>query len=552
MSGSNPVEACLSYECRRRVSNKTSTSKPRPLHDFLEDAGGIFPFRSGLGLGTKSKSIFLSRNGFLQGKAWRVLGACRHGRDGEPFVVLLKAKSDSQLAILQHKELQSIGYVPLVGARGERDASGSPGLRYCCSQDLESVALWTSSSIQSYQESGAGGGRVLCKKYEVCSRAYLREENLIACDYSRDGLSLVALSHSEERGYSFKRYSLPGLDSQEIGPPHKGGIKGSEVAHASLSFGRGGAPQVCLATGDSRFCILDASLGVVCSRTLPKAAGTSALRSISWHKGRGLILCATDDSVFALDQALQELPWRDDRLHGDGNSSSSARLSSSDLLRGDAPGALATIFWDEDARDEATLTSEDETVVLGFGGGSREDSTFGSPRSLVLGYLESKRWPEMRALLRAAYLRGSDLRDLTRVVEDAARGGVADEDVYSWGALSSLFDCLKVLGGGRRSRAAEEAKGAVHSIALGYLERGSPELAVLLASTAGGVDLNEFLYKYLAQNGEPRLAGVCWANLRKEAGEDWRAPRAADGDHPRLLLAPATLRALARAAGSQA
>ena len=263
MSGSNPVEACLSYECRRRVSNKTSTSKPRPLHDFLEDAGGIFPFRSGLGLGTKSKSIFLSRNGFLQGKAWRVLGACRHGRDGEPFVVLLKAKSDSQLAILQHKELQSIGYVPLVGARGERDASGSPGLRYCCSQDLESVALWTSSSIQSYQESGAGGGRVLCKKYEVCSRAYLREENLIACDYSRDGLSLVALSHSEERGYSFKRYSLPGLDSQEIGPPHKGGIKGSEVAHASLSFGRGGAPQVCLATGDSRFCILDASLGVV-------------------------------------------------------------------------------------------------------------------------------------------------------------------------------------------------------------------------------------------------------------------------------------------------
>ena len=72
MSGSNPVEACLSYECRRRVSNKTSTSKPRPLHDFLEDAGGIFPFRSGLGLGTKSKSIFLSRNGFLQGKAWRV------------------------------------------------------------------------------------------------------------------------------------------------------------------------------------------------------------------------------------------------------------------------------------------------------------------------------------------------------------------------------------------------------------------------------------------------------------------------------------------------
>ena len=39
-----------------------------------------------------------------------------------------------------------------------------------------------------------------------------------------------------------------------------------------------------------------------------KGGGTSALRSISWHKGRGLILCATDDSVFAMDQVLQELP----------------------------------------------------------------------------------------------------------------------------------------------------------------------------------------------------------------------------------------------------
>ena len=88
----------------------------------------------------------------------------------------------------------------------------------------------------------------------------------------------------------------------------------------------------------------------------------------------------------------------------------------------------------------------------------------------------------------------------------------------------------------------------MNRVALDYLSKGNYEAAVMIASTLHSPTLCEFLYKFLMQHGEARLANICWHSLN-HASTSGGGPRAtySDPGKPKTLgnlFAPATLKAL--------
>ena len=159
-----------------------------------------------------------------------------------------------------------------------------------------------------------------------------------------------------------------------------------------------------------------------------------------------------------------------------------------------------------------------------------------------MSYLQSKQWPKMKALMEVAFLRSSDVKALMELVEEIAKTSAID-DTSSWKTFSFLFqrvaELAKLKPDDNPSQDLAE-KASLHRIALDYLTEGQFEAAVQVASALLSPELNEFLYKYMMQNGEARLAKVCWANLKECGGP--RRPK--PSGEPALLFAPATLRAL--------
>ena len=560
----------LAYETTARYGNKTSTSKARPLEEYLEEADGHFPFDSGLSVATRNRSVFLSRNGYFQGKSWKVIGVCRHGRESEPYALLTKTKSDVQLAVIQYKELLSMGYVPLVATRQSADGTSNPNLRVCCNTDCSKIVLWTSNSILSYKVSESHAGKKACTKFALGARTYLEDETLLDCKFNGAD-TLAVLSHARPGQYIFNSYGASDLLSWENGR-HKVNAKVEDLVHASLDSKTGA--QALLATRKSRFFLIDAKVGLLCFRQGPSAF---PLSTVSWHPNKGLVLCVTERAVYALDQALQPLRWHD-KLH-----SKQIQLEITELFRKERRvGERPVLSWTKGDDREAVVTSEEETVVLSLshGRGSRHGgpTSFGRAHDVILSYLETRKWAKMKSLLQVAYLTATDLTDLMALVEEVAKSKAID-DVSSWRVFSFIFSLVSQLKTPPQNqaqlegshpnpkdpsldpeKARREAETSMHRIALDYLAQQKYEAAVLVGSTIKTKALNEFLYKFMMQQGEARLAKICWTNIKTIAAAAAGSARpslpgsasAAAVDGPSLLFAPATLRALQRVASGAA
>ena len=520
-------DLCLAYETVSRVDNtKAATSsrsrnasEPKPLVDFLEELGDSFPFESGITLTTRKKNIFLSKNGYLQGKSWKVIGVCRQGNEPEPYIILLKTKADTQLAIIQYKELLSIGYVPLVTTRVGTDAANSPGLRFCCNSDCSIFSLWTSSSLQSYSVSGVQKNKV-CRKFELCARTSFGEgRSLLACKFNkRAGNALITLSHSH-LGFQFRTFqnALDLSSSVELGT-HNLRLKLQEVGLVSLNYEE--SNQALLSTTDGRFYIIDARLGAI-SQNVEKA--NSPVKSVAWHPLRGLALCMSDKTIFALDQALQPIKWTD-KVQGDRK-----KLKITDLIRGAGEGSNSVLSWDSGSQNTATVTSVIETVQFSLS--SSELQTFGKSHDIILSYMRTQQWAKMKCLLECAYLTSSDLKSLMNLVEDMAKTSSID-NVSAWRIFSLLLKHVASIVS-QPDKAGDSERASFKRIALDYLSKGRYEAAVLIASDVKSAALSEFLYTYMMQNQEARLANICWDQLKNNSGSK-----------PKAGFAPATLKAL--------
>ncbi len=548
----------LTYERTCRVGTKTSTSEPKSLDEYLQqgERSGLrgFPFESGVSVATHEKSVYLTRSGFIQGKAWKVAGACRRGDEREPHLLLVKAKSDSQLALIRHRDLKLLGYDLLVSARAGEDAltpaageqdQEQGGAHACHDADCRRVVLWTRESIQAYREGALGKNG--CRKYALGARMTFRDEEVLACKFSaKAGGPLVAFLSSPQDGtFRFKLFYTSDLSSKEVGPAHRLGFKPAQAGQVALSCEDEANLQALVSSREGKLVILDARLGAVASSN--GLSSGSPAKSVAWHRKKGLALCLSNTHIFALDQALQPLQW-----HGHGEDlreEPREALKVADLMPrgGDGPSVLS---WDQDTPNAATLSSENETVQLSLGSASGGDaSSFGSSDTILRSYLGSRQWDRMRTLLECSYLTTSDLQSLMVLVEDMAEASAVDR-VSAWKMFSFLLKHVSARISGEteagNTRKFRRQRRSMSRVALDYLSKGNYEAAVMIASTLDSPTLCEFLYKFLMQHGEARLANICWHSLGR-SGSGAPRERVSALDKPKtlgVLFAPATLKAL--------
>jgi hypothetical protein len=218
------------------------------------------------------------------------------------------------------------------------------------------------------------------------------------------------------------------------------------------------------------------------------------------------------------------------------------KISTSDLFDTLGTNGAPTVSWDPETRNAVTVASEEETVLLrlmGAGGAGEIESTFGTSHNVLLGYLRSKEWAKMESLLHKVYLTSSDLTSLVSLVEEMAKMK-AVHDMSAWQIFSRLLKHVAKLISNANPNRYKKERASFNRIALDFLSEGKHEAAVAIASAMNDVTLNEFLYQFMMQNQEARLANICWSNIKNaNTPVQNMVP-----SRPKLLFAPSTLRAL--------